>query len=100
VISPEGCAAILWRDAKRAPQAAEALKLTATDLQQLGIIDGVLPEPVGGAHRDPAAAADTLSQALRQHLDALGAVPPFDLIERRLQRFRRMGVVEESQASP
>ena len=57
VISPEGCAAILWRDGKKAPQAAEALKLTAPDLERLGIIDEMLPEPLGGAHRDPAAAA-------------------------------------------
>jgi len=98
VISPEGCAAILWRDAKKAPQAAEALKLTAVDLQRLAIIDGVLPEPVGGAHRDPAAAAATLKKGLQQQLEALASVPPFELIERRLQRFRRMGVVEQAAA--
>src|SRR5207247_3968692 len=60
VISPEGCASILWRDGKKAPQAAEALRLTAPDLEKLGVIDGILPEPVGGAHRDPEAAAATL----------------------------------------
>src|SRR5436309_7929449 len=74
VISPEGCASILWRDGKKAPQAAEALRLTAKDLEQLGVIDGLLPEPVGGAHRDPDGAAATLAAALGGHLDALSGV--------------------------
>jgi acetyl-CoA carboxylase carboxyl transferase subunit alpha len=95
VISPEGCAAILWRDAKKAPQAAEALKLTATDLLKLDVVDGVLPEPVGGAHRDHAAAAEALRDGLRRHLEALSGVPPYERVERRLLRFRRLGVFHE-----
>ena len=92
VISPEGCAAILWRDRARAADAAQALKLTAVDLVRLEVVDGVLPEPVGGAHRDPAAAAVTLKAALIGQLDALGALSAEALVEQRLGRFRRMGV--------
>jgi acetyl-CoA carboxylase carboxyl transferase subunit alpha len=95
VISPEGCASILWRDGKKAPQAAAALKLTAADLMGLGIVDGVLPEPIGGAHRDPDTAAATLGQAIVGHLDRLSGVEPADLRDRRLERYRRMGVFEE-----
>ncbi|HVP70706.1 MAG TPA: acetyl-CoA carboxylase carboxyltransferase subunit alpha, partial [Gemmatimonadaceae bacterium] len=90
VISPEGCAAILWRDGKKAPLAADALKLTAPDLSRLGIIDDVLAEPVGGAHRDPAAAAATLKAALIRHLDALSGVSRTERMDRRLRRFRSM----------
>jgi len=96
VISPEGCAAILWRDGKKAPLAADALKLTAPDLSRLGIIDDVLAEPVGGAHRDPAAAAATLKAALIRHLDALSGVSRTERMDRRLRRFRSMGVFRES----
>jgi acetyl-CoA carboxylase carboxyl transferase subunit alpha len=96
VISPEGCAAILWRDGKKAPQAAEALKLTAPDLERLGIIDETLPEPLGGAHRDPDAAAATLKQAILRHLDALSGVSREAAIERRLARFRGMGIYRET----
>jgi acetyl-CoA carboxylase carboxyl transferase subunit alpha len=96
VISPEGCAAILWRDRARAPDAAEALKLTATDLMRLEIVEAVLPEPLGGAHRDPAAAAATLKAALIAQLDALAALGPDELVEQRLSRFRRMGVYREA----
>ncbi len=92
VISPEGCASILWRDGKKAPIAAEALKLTAADLEQLGVVDGVLPEPLGGAHRDPDAAAASLSEALRRHLPALSGVSDEERADRRLDKFRRMGV--------
>ena len=95
VISPEGCAAILWRDGKKAPQAAEALKLTAPDLEKLGIIDEKLPEPVGGAHRDPAAAAAVLKSALIRHLEAWSGVSRTENVERRLARFRRIGVYKE-----
>ena len=98
VISPEGCAAILWRDGKKAPQAAEALKLTAPDLEKLGIIDETLPEPVGGAHRDPAAAAAVLKSALIRHLEALSGVSRTENVEQRLARFRRMGVYKEGTA--
>jgi acetyl-CoA carboxylase carboxyl transferase subunit alpha len=96
VISPEGCAAILWRDRARAADAAEALKLTAADLAGQGVIDGVLPEPVGGAHRDPAAAAATLKAELIERLDALAALDGDELVERRMRKFRDMGVYERS----
>jgi acetyl-CoA carboxylase carboxyl transferase subunit alpha len=92
VISPEGCASILWRDGKKSPLAAEALKLTAADLERLAVVDGVLPEPLGGAHRDPDAAAATLRDALRRHLDALGGVSLEELPGRRLRKYRAMGV--------
>jgi len=95
VISPEGCAAILWRDRLRAPDAAEALKLTAADLLRLEIVEDVLPEPLGGAHRDPATAAATLKATLIAWLDRLAALSPDELVEQRLARFRRMGVVRE-----
>ena len=95
VISPEGCASILWRDGKKASLAAEALRLTATDLERLAIVDGVLPEPVGGAHRDPDAAAATLKSSLIQHLDALAGQSPDALREQRLAKFRAMGVFRE-----
>jgi len=96
VISPEGCAAILWRDRARASDAAQALKLTATDLERLEVVDGVLPEPLGGAHRDPAAAAATLKAALIERLDALAALRPDELVEQRLLKYRRMGVYRGS----
>ena len=96
VISPEGCASILWRDGKQGAKAAEALRLAAPDLEQLGIVDGVLPEPVGGAHRDPVAAHATLQKALIENLDALSGVSPSALIEQRAARFRRFGVYREA----
>jgi acetyl-CoA carboxylase carboxyl transferase subunit alpha len=96
VISPEGCASILWRDGKRAPQAAEALKLTAPDLERLNIIDGILPEPIGGAHRDHDGAAATLGAAVRRELANLSSRSGQELKDRRLARFRRMGVFRES----
>jgi len=97
VISPEGCASILWRDGKKASLAAEALRITAIDLDRLGIVDGVLPEPVGGAHRDPDATAATLKSALIKHLDALAGLSPEALREQRLAKFRAMGVFREEQ---
>jgi acetyl-CoA carboxylase carboxyl transferase subunit alpha len=98
VISPEGCASILWRDGKQAPQAAEALRLTAEHLAALRVVDGVLPEPVGGAHRDPDAAAATLKEAVSRHLEALAGVSPEERIRRRREKFRRMGVFQEGTA--
>ena len=92
VISPEGCASILWRDGKKAPLAAAALGLTAPDLLRLGVVDGVLPEPVGGAHRDPEKAAATLRTAVIGHLDRLAGVPTERRLDQRLQKFRVMGV--------
>jgi acetyl-CoA carboxylase carboxyl transferase subunit alpha len=96
VISPEGCASILWRDGKQAPKAAEALKLTATHLLALGVVDGVLPEPVGGAHREPEAAAATLKAEVLRHLAAQSGVEPQDRVRLRREKFRRLGVVVES----
>jgi len=93
VISPEGCASILWRDGKQGAKAAEALRLAAPDLLAMRIVDGVLPEPVGGAHRDWDAAAATLGEALRANLAALSGVSSAELVRRRAERFRGMGVV-------
>jgi acetyl-CoA carboxylase carboxyl transferase subunit alpha len=98
VISPEGCAAILWRDGKKAPLAAEALKLTAVDLDRLGVIDGVIPEPLGGAQRDPAAVAAALKEVLLREITRLSAMTPGERRAARLQKFRRMGVVQTGEA--
>jgi acetyl-CoA carboxylase carboxyl transferase subunit alpha len=95
VISPEGCAAILWGDASRAPDAAESMRITAPDLQRLGVIDGIVPEPVGGAHRDWDGAAASLRGALRQALGDLAGMSPARLVEDRQEKFRRMGAFEE-----
>jgi acetyl-CoA carboxylase carboxyl transferase subunit alpha len=95
VISPEGCASILWRDGKKGTLAAEALKLTASDLERLGVIDGVLPEPLGGAHRDAEAAATALGAAVVRHLDALIGVSGDELVEGRLRKYRGVGVFRE-----
>ncbi len=96
VATPEACAAILWRDAQKAPDAAVALKITAPDLLQLGIIDQILPEPVGGAHRKPLAAAETLKQALISNLNDLDALSGRHRRESRYQKFRRIGVFQEA----
>jgi acetyl-CoA carboxylase carboxyl transferase subunit alpha len=96
VISPEGCASILWRDGKQGARAAEALRLAAPDLEALEIVDGVLPEPLGGAHRDPAAAAATLKAALIENLGALSGVSGPERVRRRAARFRRLGVFSEA----
>ncbi len=95
VISPESCAAILWRDAKEAEKAAEALKLTARDLLELGVVDRVVPEPKGGAHRNPEAAYRELDRALVETLEALKGLSPEAIWEDRYRRFRRLGVFEE-----
>jgi acetyl-CoA carboxylase carboxyl transferase subunit alpha len=91
VISPEGCAAILWKDRANAPQAAEALKLNAPNLKELGVVDEVIPEPLGGAHNDPAVAAAALKDAFTRHLDELLAKPPEKLLEDRYERYRALG---------
>lgn len=96
VISPEGCAAILWKHRKFAPEAAEALKLNAGELLKLGIIDGVVPEPVGGAHRDPALAAKNLQDAVTEALKDLAKVPTDKLLRARYDKFRRMGRFREA----
>ena len=91
VIPPEGCAAILWRDAAKKVEAAEALKMTAADLLGLGIIDAVVKEPLGGAHADPDEAARLVKAALRSHLDELLQMSTDERLELRYQKFRRMG---------
>ena len=91
VISPEGCASILWRDGSKAPQAAEALKITAESLKKLGIIDAIVPEPTGGAHIDPAATAAAVKKAVLANLDALCAVPLKTLVAQRYEKFSAMG---------
>ncbi|MGN3973460.1 acetyl-CoA carboxylase carboxyltransferase subunit alpha [Tsuneonella sp. SYSU-LHT278] len=91
VISPEGCASILWRTAEKAPEAAEAMKVTAQHLEQLGVIDRIVPEPVGGAHRDPGKAASDLGAAIAEELDALVALSPEALRRLREERFLALG---------
>jgi acetyl-CoA carboxylase carboxyl transferase subunit alpha len=98
VITPEGCAAILWGDAGKAPEAAEVMKITAPDLLRLGVVDAIVPEPVGGAHRDWEAAAGHLKTALREHLAALAHLGPEALVNERYDKFRRIGAFEESAA--
>jgi acetyl-CoA carboxylase carboxyl transferase subunit alpha len=96
VISPEGCAAILWRDGSKGPLAADTLKPTAGDLYALGVIDEIVGEPFGGAHRDWAATFQATSQAVARHLAELVRVKPEDLKGRRYRKFRSMGIFEES----
>lgn len=91
VISPEGCASILWKSAERAREAAEALGVTAGRLHKLGLIDAILPEPLGGAHRDPEAMAGTIKQALLRELDQLVNIAPDKLVEARYRRLRGYG---------
>lgn len=98
VISPEGCAAILWKDGAAAPKAAEALKVSADHLEKLGVIDEVIPEPTGGAHNDPAQAASALRYILQKHLNDLRALDTEKLLETRYERFRHLGVYEDSGA--
>lgn len=98
VISPEGCAAILWKHRSFAPDAAAALKLTAGDLLELGLIDGVIPEPVGGAHHDPTLMAKTFKEIVSRELDALMKIKPADLLEQRYQKFRNFGVFATKEA--
>jgi acetyl-CoA carboxylase carboxyl transferase subunit alpha len=96
VISPEGCAAILWGDAAKAPEAAELMRVTAPDLLKLGVIDAIVPEPVGGAHRNWDATAASLRAALRDQLWQLRSKSEAELIEERQEKFRRIGVFEET----
>lgn len=91
VISPEGCASILWRTSEKAPEAAEAMKVTAQDLLGLGVIDRIVPEPRGGAHRDPAATALALGKAIGEELDKLAGKPPEVLRNLRAERFLKIG---------
>ncbi len=91
VISPEGCASILWKSAEKAREAAEAMRITAKSLQQYKLIDEIIPEPLGGAHRDPRAAAETLKNALIRHLDELEAGDIGQVLEKRRQRLASFG---------
>lgn len=91
VISPEGCAAILWKHRKHAPEAAEAMKLVAPDLMELGLIDDVVPEPTGGAHHDHRATADAFREKIVSHLEALKALSLSELLENRYAKFRSFG---------
>ena len=95
VISPEGCAAILWKDRKHASDAAGALRLSPQDLLELGVVDGVLPEPLGGAHRNWDSAAESLREALRLALDELRGLAPEKLLETRYAKYRDIGVFSE-----
>lgn len=92
VISPEGCAAILWKSGEKAPEAAEALKLTSKDLHRLGLVDEIVPEPLGGAHRDQKAAIANVRVQLETWLAELKVIDPAELLELRYQKFRKMGV--------
>lgn len=91
VIAPESCAAIIWRDSGKAPLAAAALKMTATDLLQLNLIDGIVPEPAGGAHLEPELAIQALRDTLQKALVELSLLSPEEVIERRYEKFRNMG---------
>ena len=96
VISPEACSAILWRDRRHAAEAAEALKLTAQDLLKLEVVDEIIPEPEGGAHRGYDSAAAKLGAALRRNLQHISEIPIDELLKERYQKFRRLGTFAES----
>jgi len=98
VISPEGCAAILWKDRANAAQAAASLKLTAKDLLELGVVDEVIPEPLGGAHRDYDTTAATLKKTILKHLDKLAEMKTSELLEARYKKYRKIG--EFTRAEP
>jgi acetyl-CoA carboxylase carboxyl transferase subunit alpha len=91
VISPEACSAILWRDRRHAAEAAEALKLTAQDLLKLDVVDEIVPEPEGGAHRDCDSTAESLGKALRRNLQQISGIPIDELLKKRYEKFRRLG---------
>jgi acetyl-CoA carboxylase carboxyl transferase subunit alpha len=99
VISPEGCAAILWKDRAAAPKAAAALRITATDLRELGLVDEVVREPEGGAHQDPQLAAANLRDALLKHLNEVRALPAQERLSRRYAKFRALGQVHQPAAT-
>ena len=95
VISPEGCAAILWKSQEKVEEAAENLKLTAQDLLKIGLIDGIIPEPRGGAHRDPEKTAANIKESIMKNLDELTDMPPEELIKTRYEKYRRIGNFEK-----
>jgi acetyl-CoA carboxylase carboxyl transferase subunit alpha len=98
VISPEGCAAILWKDRTKAPEAAAALRLTAKDLHEMKLIDEIVREPLGGAHRNPEETAETVKAALKRHWKELQGTPREEIIARRYDKFRNVGIYEEQTA--
>jgi acetyl-CoA carboxylase carboxyl transferase subunit alpha len=91
VISPEGAAAILWKDAAKAQEAAEALKITAPDLDRLGVVDDIIPEPKGGAHRNPEVQSENVKNAIVKHLEELLLLTPEQLIEDRYGKYAKIG---------
>ncbi len=100
VISPEGCAAILWKDRSAAPKAAEALRITAKDLRELGLVDEIVPEPLGGAQNDLHTMAETLRVYLIRHLHEVGALPPEVRLRQRYEKFRSFGHFAEAPPVP
>jgi acetyl-CoA carboxylase carboxyl transferase subunit alpha len=101
VISPEGCAAILWKDRAAAPKAAAALRITATDLHQLGLVDEVVEEPIGGAHTDPVKTAATLKAALLKNLEDIKKLSVSDRLQLRYQKYRNYGkFLENKEPAP
>jgi acetyl-CoA carboxylase carboxyl transferase subunit alpha len=100
VISPEACSAILWKDRRHAPEAAEALKLTADNLMRLGVVDETVSEPEGGAHRDHEAASEHLGNALRRNLEHVTALTTDELLKKRYEKFRRLGNFAEENGAP
>ncbi|PIQ89159.1 MAG: acetyl-CoA carboxylase carboxyl transferase subunit alpha [Candidatus Omnitrophica bacterium CG11_big_fil_rev_8_21_14_0_20_42_13] len=99
VISPEGCAAILWKSSGKAAEAAEALKLTAGDLLKAGLVDEVIPEPLGGAHNDPEKTANNIKETLIRYLEELSHIPQEELLEQRYEKFRRVGRIDTEEPS-
>lgn len=99
VISPEGCAAILWKDAENAPEAADALKLTAKDLLGLGLVEEIIPEPEGGAHLNPKKAAETLKAHILKYLEELKTIPQDRLLQQRYSRYEKIGRFKEGPAT-
>jgi acetyl-CoA carboxylase carboxyl transferase subunit alpha len=95
VISPEGCSAILWKDGSKAPEAAQVLKLTAQELLKMGIIDEVVPEPLGGAHHDPQKTAEILKQTIERNLKELSKLEKDDLLRLRYEKYRNIGVFSQ-----
>jgi acetyl-CoA carboxylase carboxyl transferase subunit alpha len=95
VISPEGCAAILWNNGAKASEAAELLKLTAQDLFQMKVIDEVVEEPIGGAHRDPRRAAELLKEAVTRNMAEMRSMASHDLVELRYEKFRKLGMLDQ-----
>jgi len=99
VISPEGCAAILWKNSAKAPEAAEALKLTAQDLLRFGVIDEIIKEPLGGAHIDPEEAAKNIKATVKKYFVELMKIPEDELVVLRYKKFRAMGRFQETHES-